>query len=156
MKKLVKSICIMAMVLAIVFAFAGCKIVILEGTWEMTEGTVEIFEYTDSDMTNLVRHTTQDSIASGEKATFVVEEDGTGTYTVKMKDYISGSDVGPFVFDFTWEETDNGIVIEIDGTEMEFVKQGTQLVWEKETIDKTPFGETTKTVTKIVLTRTGK
>ena len=156
MKKLVKSICIMAMVLAIVFAFAGCKIVILEGTWEMTEGTVEIFEYTDSDMTKLVRHTTQDSIASGEKATFVVEEDGTGTYTVKMKDYISGSDVGPFVFDFTWEETDNGIVIEIDGAEMEFVKQGTQLVWEKETIDKTPFGETTKTVTKIVLTRTGK
>ena len=25
-----------------IFAFAGCKIVILEGTWEMTEGTIEI------------------------------------------------------------------------------------------------------------------
>ena len=65
MKKFVKSILALTLVLAISFAFAGCKIVIIEGKWTATEMTVEQYIYADDTQEKTIVETKANMINAG-------------------------------------------------------------------------------------------
>lgn len=153
MKKFVKSILALTLVLAISFAFAGCKIVILEGKWTATEYTVEKYVYADDEQTKIVSYTTEYPLEIGAQISFEIKDGGT--CVIQQSDYVEVD--GKFfvtavdTYNGTWKQTEKGVEIKANNISIEFEKQGSQLV-QKQEIKK---GKT-KTVQKIVMTRTGK
>ena len=153
MKKFVKSILALTLVLAISFAFAGCKIVIIEGKWTATEMTVEQYIYADDTQEKTIVETKANMINAGAQFVVEIKEGGTGhaSFLLPETEGFLGFEM-EFDQDITWTEKDGKVVVDMgDGDTLELENNNTgKLVFQQteENEDKTQ-----KMVVKITFTR---
>ena len=162
MKKLLKTMLALTLVLAMSFAFAGCKIVIIEGNWTATEMTVENYLYVDDSQEKVVSQMKVDLIAAGVDFDVQIKEDGKFSYSYVMPEL---ANVGFFELneqgEGSWSENDDGNIELRFGTSEVFEED--VVVFENNNSGKLEYklvqqdeSKTIKMVVKIVLTRTGK
>jgi len=101
MKKLFRSIVVLALIFSTVFAFAGCKIINVEGTWMCNKMT----------KTTSYSNTTTDLMQYGSKMTLVLNEDGS--MQVDLYAPLSGIMGEGFVDQGEW--TLDGTTVKLDG-----------------------------------------
>ena len=153
MKKFVKSVLALTLVLAISFAFAGCKIVILEGKWTATEMTVENYIYVDDSQEKAIVETKVDLVNAGAQFVVDIKEDGKGHVNFSFPEIegFLGVEMS-FDQDITWENKDGVVVVDMgEGNKLELENNNTgKLVYQQteESEDKTQ-----KVVVKLSFTR---
>lgn len=153
MKKFVKSILALTLVLAISFAFAGCKIVILEGKWTATEMTVETYVYADDSQEKAIAETKVNLINAGAQFVVDIKENGKGHASLSVPG-VDGflSEEMNFDQDVTWSEKDGVVTVDFgNGEKLELENNNTgKLVYQL-----TQEGEdkTTKIVVKMTFSR---
>lgn len=153
MKKFVKAVLALSLVLAISFAFAGCKIIITEGKWTATEMTVETYVYADASQEKIISETNINLINAGAQFVIDIKEKGKGhaSFSVPGVDGFFGEEMN-FDQDVTWSEKDGIIVVDFgDGDKLELENNNTgKLVYQltQESEDKTQ-----KMVVKITFSR---
>ena len=142
MKKFVKSILALTLVLAISFAFAGCKIVIIEGKWTATEMTVEQYIYADDTQEKTIVETKANLLNAGAQFVVEIKEGGTGhaSFLLPETEGFLGFEM-EFDKDITWIEKDGKVVVDMgDGDTLELENNNTgKLVFQQteENEDKT-------------------
>ena len=152
MKKFVKSILALTLVLAITFAFVGCKIVILEGKWTATEMTIEAYVYADESQEKVVMETKVDLVNAGAKFVVEVKEDGKGHVVFSLPEDTGFVPVeNNLDKDITWSEKDGNITINFGDETLELENNNTgKLVFQQ--TEESP-DKMTKTVVKMTFTR---
>ena len=161
MKKLFKTMLALTLVVAMSFALAGCKIVIIEGNWTATEMTVENYVYVDGSQEKVISQIQVDLIAAGAVFDVKIKENGKCDYSFVVPE-IAG--LGIFEFseqgEGSWSKNDDGDIELTLGTDelasdsMVFANNNTGKLEYK--IVEEDESKTFKMVVKIVLTRTGK
>ena len=153
MKKFVKSILAFTLVLAISFAFAGCKIVIIEGKWTATEMTVEQYIYADDTQEKTIVETKANMINAGAQFVVEIKEGGTGhvSFLLPETEGFLGFEM-EFDQDITWTEKDGKVVVDMgDGDTLELENNNTGKLVFQQTEEKED--KTQKMVVKITFTR---
>ena len=157
MKKLFKTMLALTLVIAMSFALAGCKIVIIEGNWTATEMTVENYIYVDGSQEKIISKTQVDLIAAGAVFEVEIEEDGECNYRFVVPE-IAG--LGIFAFseqgEGSWSKNDDGDIELTLGTDESVVFENNNTGKLENKLVQEDESKTFKMVVKIILTRTGK